>query len=126
MSGVEVEYMLKYQESRLKSCMENLDKKHEERMAAQSRNFEYVITKLHDVSKEHLSIFEQNVSELKAYLELLITELEILLVEKVKKLKANYTSLDKKVEIVANATTRIMEDIVVFDIDYSNILKVKE
>lgn len=106
--------------------MENLDKKHEERMAAQSRNFEYVITKLHDVSKEHLSIFEQNVSELKAYLELLITELEILLVEKVKKLKANYTSLDKKVEIVANATTRIMEDIVVFDIDYSNILKVKE
>lgn len=42
-----------------------------------------------------------------------------------KKLDENYNMLHKKVYVIANATTRLIEDITTFNKDYTKDLKVK-
>ncbi|CAI9298061.1 unnamed protein product [Lactuca saligna] len=69
-SIVEVKYLLKSQESRPKIFIENVDKRHEERMATQSINFDHEISKLFHVAKEHHELFMKQVSDMKASLEL--------------------------------------------------------
>lgn len=78
-SGVEVEYLLKSQESHMKTFIENIDKRYEERMTNQSKSFDHEIYKLHDVAKERHQLFEKHESETKASLELQVTELRTLL-----------------------------------------------
>lgn len=56
-SGVEVEYIFKSRESHLRTIIESLYKKHEERMANQSHSFEYDITNLREVVKELHELF---------------------------------------------------------------------
>lgn len=61
MSGIEVEYLLKAQESHLKTMIENVDKQNDERMVNYSRTIDYQISKLRNAAKERHAIFEDNV-----------------------------------------------------------------
>ncbi|CAH1432086.1 unnamed protein product [Lactuca virosa] len=56
-SGVEVEYLLKTQESRLKTLIENVDKRSDDQVVTQSCTFNHDISKLRDVEKEHHELF---------------------------------------------------------------------
>lgn len=60
-----MEYLLKCQDSRLKTLIDNVDKRYEERMEIQSRNFYHELLKLRDVKKVHNELFEKQVSETK-------------------------------------------------------------
>ncbi|CAI9292928.1 unnamed protein product [Lactuca saligna] len=51
-------------------------------------------------------------------LELQVNELRTLMDKNVKKLDDNYNLLHKKVDVVANATTRLIEDITAFNKEY--------
>ncbi|CAI9295040.1 unnamed protein product [Lactuca saligna] len=115
--------ILKTQEYHLRTIIESVDKKHEERMGNQSSNFEYEITKLHEVVKELHELFEKQVSEMKAFLELKVNYLRTSMSKEVKILDDNYNLLHKKVDVLSRATTHLIEDITAFNKDYD--LKVK-
>ncbi|CAI9294703.1 unnamed protein product [Lactuca saligna] len=76
--------MVKSQESRLKLAMDQIEKKHEERLKHHARNFEYEITKLCDVAKVYHEI----------------------IVEQFKKV---HDSINLKVDVLADAITKFME-----------------
>lgn len=83
-SGVKVEYLLKSQESRLKTFNENVEKRYEDRMDTQSRNFDHELLKLRDVAKEHLEIFKKQVFDTKASHEHQVNKLRTLMDKEVK------------------------------------------
>ncbi|CAH1413019.1 unnamed protein product [Lactuca virosa] len=68
-SGVEVEYLLKDHESQLKSFIEYVDKRTDDRIITQSHTFNHEISKLCDVSKERHELFEKQLTEMKVFLE---------------------------------------------------------
>lgn len=86
----------------------DVDKKQEERLATQSRNFNYEITMLRDVAKARHDIFEEKVTETKESLDLKVYEFQALMYKEVKKLDDNYNRLHENVDIVAGATTRLV------------------
>ncbi|CAI9272959.1 unnamed protein product [Lactuca saligna] len=65
------------------------------------------------------------VSKTKYSLEIHVNELQALMDKDIKKLDESYNLLHKKVDVVENATTCLIEDITAFNKDYSTDLKVK-
>ncbi|CAH1442098.1 unnamed protein product [Lactuca virosa] len=101
--------------------IEDVAKKHEERLAIQSRNFESEINKLREVAKERNELFEKRVSEMKASFKLKINELQTLMLKEVKNIVDNYKFFDEKGYVVVGATIRLVE----LNKDYSKDLKVR-
>ncbi|CAI9291038.1 unnamed protein product [Lactuca saligna] len=70
LNGVEVKYLLKYQDSLLRKIIESVDKKHEERMDNQSCILDYEINKLREFAKVRHELFVQQLFKSKSSLEL--------------------------------------------------------
>ncbi|CAI9267253.1 unnamed protein product [Lactuca saligna] len=117
-SGVKVEYILKSQESRLKTLIEDVDKHNDDRAVTQSRTFNNEISNLRDVSQECHERFEKQFVETKVFLKNQLKEIRILMATEVQKFDDNDPLLHKKVDVVANATTRLIKNITTFNIDY--------
>lgn len=118
---VEVDYLLKAQESRLRTLNGEVDKNHEERLVTHSSSFNHEITKLRDVAKARHEIIMENMTETKESLLLKVTKFQTSMSKEVKKLEDNYNFLHEKVDVVAGATTRLVE----LDKDYSKDLKAR-
>lgn len=56
-----MEYLLKSQENRLRSMVENIEKKYVERLEVHAKHSEYDFQKLVDVSKECHEVFIEQV-----------------------------------------------------------------
>lgn len=110
-SGVDVEYLLKAQESCTRTIIENVDKRNDDSLATYFRTFDFEISKLRDVTKERHELFEKIVSDSKSYVELKIKDLSDLFSKEVQMLDNLCVSLNKKVDVLANATTQLVEEI---------------
>ncbi|CAH1450356.1 unnamed protein product [Lactuca virosa] len=64
-----------------------------------------------DVSKEHHELISKQLEETKVFLQTQITDIRMLLNSKVKKFDENSTTLHKKVDVEAEASTRLIKDI---------------
>ncbi|CAI9285895.1 unnamed protein product [Lactuca saligna] len=87
MSGVEVEYLLKSQESHLRSMVENIEKQQVERLKIHDDKFEYEVKKLCDVAKERHEILVEQVKAIKESLDLKMTNLKAEIAKEVEKLE---------------------------------------
>ncbi|CAI9264460.1 unnamed protein product [Lactuca saligna] len=83
----------------------------------------FEISKLRDVTKECRELFEKIVFVSKSYLKLKIKDLSDLFSKEVQMLDNFCVSLNKKVDVLANATTQLVEDITTFNKDYPGDLK---
>lgn len=124
-SCVEVEYLLKVQETRTLTLIEDMDKLINECLANHFQPFDFKILKLLDVKKEHHELFEKMVFDSKSSVELKIKELTHLFTKEVKNLDNFCVSLETIVDVLANATTHLVEDITTFNKDYSSDSKLK-
>ncbi|CAI9303657.1 unnamed protein product [Lactuca saligna] len=88
-------------------------------------NFDHEISKLHKVAREHHELFVKQVSEMKVALKLQVNELRTLMAKEVKKLDNNYNLMHKKVDLITNATTLLIEYTTSFNKEYSKDHKVK-
>lgn len=61
--GIEVDVLLKSQEHRLKTAMEQIETKHEERLKCHVENFQYEVKEIREVAKEIQSLFVEEVQK---------------------------------------------------------------
>ncbi|CAI9260127.1 unnamed protein product [Lactuca saligna] len=81
-------------------------------------------TSLHEAAKERYELFVKQVSESKSSLKLQVNEIRTLMAKELKNLDDNYNLLHKKVHVVANVTTHLIEDITAFNNNYLKDIKV--
>lgn len=111
MSGVKVEYLLKAQESQIRTQITQND----ERILTHSRTLSGKFLKLRDVLKERHEILSKQLKEMKVLLQTQIEDIQMLLDSEVKKFHENSTELHKKLDVVADTITRLIEDIISFN-----------
>lgn len=68
-SVVKVEYLLKAQESRLKTFIDEADNRTYDRLETQAHTFNNDISMLRNISKERHKLFEKKPVEMKVFLE---------------------------------------------------------
>ncbi|CAI9259194.1 unnamed protein product [Lactuca saligna] len=95
--------------------------KQEERLAIHSKSFDYEIQKLRDISKERHELFVEQVTKMKESVDPKISELESMLSKEVQKMEQSYTLLHGKVDVIANAITKLDY----FNSKYMNKLEAK-
>ncbi|CAH1435811.1 unnamed protein product [Lactuca virosa] len=125
-SGVEVEYLLKAQESRLRTLIDDVHKRNDERVLNHSQTLNGEIFKLRDVLKERHEILAKQLEETKVFLQTQIKYIRTLLESEVKKFDESSTMIYKKLDVVAESTTRLIEDITSFNKDYMTGLQDKK
>lgn len=81
--------MFKSQENCIKVTMAQIEKKHEERLQHHAHNFEYEVTKIHDVAKELHELFVEQDKKVKDFVNLKVTELKSEMMKEVEKIKKN-------------------------------------
>lgn len=89
--------------------MEQIKKQHDDRLKHHARNFEYKVTKLHDVAKERYVIFVEQVKKVEESVNLKVVELKLEMTKEVEKIEKNYSNLHGKVDVIANAITMLVE-----------------
>ncbi|CAH1449341.1 unnamed protein product [Lactuca virosa] len=114
-TGVEMDYLLKSQESRLRNLIEVVEPKQEERLVTHSKSFYYEIQKLRDVAQERHEFFMEKVNATKESLDLKVSKIKSLMSEEVKKLEENYKLLHGKVDVIIGAITHLVK----FDNEYT-------
>ncbi|CAH1445423.1 unnamed protein product [Lactuca virosa] len=83
------------------------------------------VSKLRDVSKDLHDILAKELQETKVFLQTQIKYIRTLLEYEVKKFAESSTTLHKKLDVVAEATTRLIKDITSFQKDYMVVLQEK-
>ncbi|CAH1453692.1 unnamed protein product [Lactuca virosa] len=84
-------------------------------------SFDYKIQKLRDVAKERHDVFVEQVKNMKEFLDLKVVELKSEMAKKVEKVEKNYVVLYTKLDVIADAITKLVN----FNTDYSTKLEKK-
>lgn len=103
MSRIEVDVLLKAQEHRLKTVMEQIETKHEERLKRQADTFQHEVKELQAVAKEHHIMFVEAVNKVKEDVNLKFEEIHTEMSKEIVKLDQNYSNLHSKVDIIVDA-----------------------
>lgn len=119
MSGVEIDSLLKAQESQLQSIIDGVNKQNDERIPIHYRNLTDEVSKICDVSKERHELFAKQLMETKV-----VCRLKFLIFESCWNLKFNFfyespSMLYNKIDVVAEASTLLIEDITSLKKDYT-------
>ncbi|CAI9290319.1 unnamed protein product [Lactuca saligna] len=102
--------MLKAQELRLRTTMDQTEKKYNELcVKAQSASFNHEIKELKAVAKERHIFFVQDVKKVREDVNLKIEELHSDVAKEVATLDQNYSSLHTKVDIIADVVTNVVK-----------------
>ncbi|CAI9293078.1 unnamed protein product [Lactuca saligna] len=78
-TGVEMEYLIKSQESCLQNLIEGIEKKQVERLAFHSRSYDYEIHKFCDAAKARHELFMEHVNETNGSLVVKVDEIKSLM-----------------------------------------------
>lgn len=108
-SVIEVDLMLKSQEHRLKTLMEQIDTKTEDRLKRQSEFFVHEVKELRPVAKERHILFVQAYKRVQEDVNFKIEELLTELYKEISTLYQSYSNLHKKVDIIADIGTKVTE-----------------
>lgn len=124
-SGHEVEYLLKSQESRTKTIIDGVDKRIDEELALHSQTFNHEIKKLQDVAREFQELFEKMVNSSKTSIKSKLKEFIDLFSKKVKQLDMFCDKIMHMVNVLIGATTKLIEEINFFSKGYTGEMKLK-
>ncbi|CAI9290984.1 unnamed protein product [Lactuca saligna] len=105
----DLDVMVSFAETRLKLPLEQIEKQHDDHLKHHARNFEYKVTKLHDVAKERYVIFVEQVKKVEESVNLKVVELKLEMTKEVEKIEKNYSNLHGKVDVIPNAITMLVE-----------------
>lgn len=108
-TGIEVDVILKAQESRLKSIMDHMDKNNELWVIFQFEMFNSEVKDLRTVSKERHLLFVQAIKKVQEDVNLKIEELRQEMMKEIAKADQNYYNLHTKVDIITDAVTKLVE-----------------
>lgn len=118
LSSVDVDHLLKAQESQLKDLIVDVYKQNDERVLNHSQSLNGEIYMLSVFSKECHELLAKQMEESKVFLQTQITNIRVLLDSEGKKFDEKYVTLHKKVDAIAEATTGLIEYISSFNKDH--------